>query len=85
MSELANEIWSELKRYVHRNDRGEAAETLVSVLVDNDIDPDDIRAAFKNDTDVRRALTSYLDDHEDDDDDDDLDLDDDDLNDDDDD
>jgi hypothetical protein len=64
MSELASEIWSELKVYVNTVDRSEAAETLVSVLVDNDIDPDDIRTAFKNDADVRRALTSYLDDHE---------------------
>ena len=35
--ELANEIWSELKRYINTVDRDEAAETLVSVLIDNDI------------------------------------------------
>ena len=63
-AELANEIWSELKRYVNVVDRAEAAETLVSVLIDNDVDADDIRSVFKTDSDVKRALTSYLKDHE---------------------
>jgi hypothetical protein len=58
--DLASEIWGELKRYVHDVDRNEAAEVLVSVLVDNDCAPDDIRAAFKGDADVKTALTSYI-------------------------
>ena len=65
MSQLASEIWSELKRYINTVDRGEAADTLVAVLVDHDIDADDIRDAFKGDSEVKRALTSYLDDAED--------------------
>lgn len=65
MSQLASEIWSELKRYINTVDRDEAAETLVAVLVDHDIDADDIRDAFKGDSEVKRALTSYLDDAED--------------------
>jgi hypothetical protein len=65
MSQLASEIWSELKRYINTVDRGEAADTLVAVLVDHDIDADDIRDAFKGDSEVKRALTSYLDDTED--------------------
>lgn len=64
MPHLASEIWSELKRYINTVDRDEAAETLVSVLVDNDIDADDIRDAFKGDAEIKRALTSYLDDAE---------------------
>ena len=66
--ELANEIWSELKRYVNTVDRDEAAETLVSVLIDNDVSADDIKSAFKSDTEIKRALTSYLKDHEEEDD-----------------
>ena len=66
MSQLASEIWSELKRYINTVDRDEAAETLVAVLVDHDIDADDIRDAFKSDSEVKRALTSYLDDADDD-------------------
>lgn len=62
MSEvLANEIWSELKRFVNTVDRAEAAETMVQILMDNDSDVDDIRSAFKGDSDIKRALTAYLD------------------------
>lgn len=67
--ELANEIWNELKRYVNTVDRAEAAETMVSVLIDNDVSADDIKLAFKSDTEIKRALASYLKDHEDEDDD----------------
>ena len=62
MSEVvASEIWSELKRYVNTVDRAEAAETMVQILMDNDSDAEDIRNAFKGDTDIKRALTVYLD------------------------
>ena len=62
--ELSKEIWDELKRYVNSVDRDEAAETLVSVLIDNDCSADDIKAVFKSDNEIKRALTSYLKDHE---------------------
>jgi hypothetical protein len=65
-AELSKEIWHELKRYVNPQDRDEAAETLVSVLIDNDVSADEIRDAFKGDPEVKRALTSYLKDHADD-------------------
>ena len=62
MSEaIAAEIWGELKRYVNTVDRNEAAETIVSILIDNDSDVEDIRNAFKGDVDIKRALTAYLD------------------------
>jgi hypothetical protein len=62
--ELSKEIWNELKRYVNTVDRAEAAETLVSVLIDNDVGADEIKETFKSDSEVKRALTSYLKDHE---------------------
>jgi hypothetical protein len=62
--DLSREIWNELKRYVNTVDRADAAETLINVLIDNDVDADEIRDAFKGDTEVKRALTSYLKDHE---------------------
>jgi hypothetical protein len=62
--ELSKEIWDELKRYVNPQDRDEAAETLVSVLIDNDCDAADIKSTFKNDPGVKSALASYLKDHE---------------------
>ena len=72
--ELSREIWTELKRYVNTVDRQEAAETLINVLIDNDVDADEIRDTFKGDPEVKRALTSYLKDHADEDDADDEDL-----------
>ena len=60
-SDVAGQIWTELKRFINAVDRDEAAEMLVNVLIDNDEDPDDIRHAFKHDSDVKKALTNYLD------------------------
>ena len=61
--ELSREIYNELKRFINVVDRDEAAETLVSVLIDNDISADDIKDAFKGEADIKRAPTSYLKDH----------------------
>lgn len=58
---VAAEIWGELKRFVNTVDRAEAAETVIQILMDNDSDVEDIRDAFKGDSDIKRALTSYLD------------------------
>jgi hypothetical protein len=62
MSEIiAAEIWGELKRFVNTVDRSEAAETVIQILMDNDSELDDIREAFKGDSDIKHALTAYLD------------------------
>jgi hypothetical protein len=61
-SAVVSEIWNELKRIIPAVDRSEAADIVVSVLVDNDVDPDEIKAAFKGDSDIRAALESYIDD-----------------------
>ena len=62
--ELSKEIWSELKRFINSIDRNEAAETLVGVLIDNDVDADEIKHTFKNDSEIKLALKEYLKDHE---------------------
>lgn len=54
-------IWDELKRYINNVDRPEAADILVSALVENDYDINEIREAFKGDSDIKRAITDYLD------------------------
>jgi hypothetical protein len=58
-AEVASEIWGELRRYINTVDRDEAAETVVSILIDNDYDVDEIRDAFKGDSDIKRALAAY--------------------------
>ena len=64
---LANEVWQEIKRYVNGMDRAEAAEALVGVLIDNDVSAEEIKVAFKSDSEVKQALKQYLDDHAEDD------------------
>jgi len=61
--ELSREIWDELKRYVNQVDREEAAEIMVSVLIDNDISAEEIKDTFKGDSEIRRAVSTYLEDH----------------------
>ena len=61
-AELSYEIWAELKHHINVVDVSSAASSMIAILVDNDIDADEIRAAFKSDTDIKRALKQYLDD-----------------------
>ena len=65
---LAHDSWAELKRYISNVDLADAADALVHLLVDNDYHADEIRAAFKNDSDVKSALSAYLVENESDDD-----------------
>lgn len=60
MEQLASVIWDELKRYINVVDRAEAAENLVSVLVDNDCDPEEIKSAFAGDIQIKNALSIYI-------------------------
>jgi hypothetical protein len=58
--DVISEIWAELKRYVNVVDRGAAAESIVSILIDHDVDADEIRTWFKGDSDIKTALSDYL-------------------------
>jgi hypothetical protein len=58
--DVIGEIWTELKRYINVVDRADAAESIVSVLIDHDIDADEIRTWFKGDSDIKTALSDYL-------------------------
>ena len=60
-TDVASEIWSELKRYVNVVDRLEAAESIVAILIDHDHDVEDILDSFKGDSDIKKAMTAYLD------------------------
>jgi hypothetical protein len=68
--DLVQESWQELRRYINTMDRPDAAEGLVSVLVENGIAAEDIQQAFGLDADIRSALSLYLDDQDDEQDDD---------------
>jgi hypothetical protein len=59
---LVHDLWAELKNFIGPVDRSEAADLLVSVMIDHDYDAEEIKSAFKTDNDVKAALESYLDD-----------------------
>lgn len=62
--ELANDLWQELKRYISVSDRADAADSVVNLLIENGHDAIDIKDAFKNDSDIRRVLVAYMEDHD---------------------
>ena len=64
--DITADLWAELKRYIPVPDRGEAADLMINLLIDNDYTAQEIKSAFKGDTDVKQALQSYLDDVEED-------------------
>jgi hypothetical protein len=64
-TEVASEIWGELKRYINVVDRMEAAESVVAILIDHDHTVDDILDSFKGDADIKKAMTIYLDNDQD--------------------
>lgn len=59
---LIADTWSELRRYIIGTDMADAADSVVGLLLDNNIDPADIREAFGDDADIRKSLGGYADD-----------------------
>lgn len=58
---LAHDIWNEFRRYLGPSDKVEAADTLVSILIDNhEYEAQDIRAEFSNDSFIKDAIEPYL-------------------------
>jgi hypothetical protein len=57
---LINEIWKVLKPNIETGDISSAAETLVNYLVDEAYSPTEIKQTFRLDSDIKGALTYYL-------------------------
>ena len=53
---MASVIWDELKRYINTVDRAEAAESLVSMLGDNEAEADESKAAGAGDKESKNAM-----------------------------
>ena len=54
-----SEIWNFLRSYISINDINEAAEQLVSYLIDNDCEASEIKEAFRGDKALTTALQIY--------------------------
>ena len=63
---VTNEAWEILSGFINPSDRVEAADELVSMLIETGYHADDIRSEF-TDKDIRSALMAYIRDHSDDD------------------
>jgi len=61
---LVAEVWEALKIHVDFNDRKDAADTLVNLLIDNGFDSGEIKESFPRDKDIANALRYYREQHE---------------------
>ena len=58
------EIWDALRTHIDFNDRSDAADTLINLLIDNNYETDDIKDAFKGDKEMLKALKGYAEQHD---------------------
>jgi hypothetical protein len=54
------EVWDALRSHIDFNDRGEAADSLVNLLIDNNYEAEDIKDAFSGEKEVLTALKEYM-------------------------
>ena len=59
---VASEIWEVLREHIDFNDRRAAADSLVTYLIENNFEIDDIKDEFR-DKDITKALKDYADEH----------------------
>jgi len=58
------EVWDALRLHIDSNERVEAADTLVTYLMENNYEASEIKTAFRGEKDIAKALTYYIDTHE---------------------
>jgi len=62
--DFVTEVWDALRTHIDFNDRSDAADTLINLLIDNNYETEDIKDAFKGDKEVLKALKGYTDQHD---------------------
>jgi len=58
------EIWDALRSHIDLNERSDAADTLINLLIDNNYEADDIKDAFRGDKEILTALKGYAEQHD---------------------
>jgi hypothetical protein len=61
---IISEIWDALRNHIDFNDRSDASDTIVNLLIEHNYEPDDIKEAFRGDKDISVALKYYADQHD---------------------
>lgn len=59
---LVAEVWEALQSHIDFNERSDAADTLVTYLIENNYEVDDIKDTF-NDKVINKALKGYTEEH----------------------
>ena len=54
------EVWDALRSHIDFNDRTDAADSLVNLLIDNNYEAEDIKDAFMGDKEMLTALKENL-------------------------
>jgi len=58
------EVWDALRSHIDLNDRSDAADSLVNLLIDNNYEASDIKDVFRGEKEVLTALKDYLEQHD---------------------
>jgi hypothetical protein len=61
---IISEIWDSLRNHIDFNDRSDASDAIVNLLIEHNYEPDDIKEAFRGDKDISVALKYYADQHD---------------------
>ena len=61
--DFVSEVWEALRTHIDFNERRDAADTLVNLLIDNNYEADEIKEAFRGDKDMLTALKDYAAEH----------------------
>jgi hypothetical protein len=54
------EVWDALRSHIDLNDRTDAADSLINLLIDNNYEPEDIKDVFSGEKEVLSALKDDL-------------------------
>jgi hypothetical protein len=58
------EVWDVLRSHIDFNERKEAADTLINLLIDNNYEADEIKDSFRGDKEMLDALKNYVAEHD---------------------
>jgi hypothetical protein len=58
------EVWDALRSHIDFNERKEAADTLVNLLIENNYEADEIKDCFRGDKEIANALKYYAEQHD---------------------
>ena len=58
------EVWDALRSHIDLNERSDAADSLINLLIDNNYEADDIKDAFRGDKEMLKAVVGYAEQHD---------------------